>query len=111
MIYKKHHLAATITPSKAKGLIGETVLCNSVKEIILLAKRTIAMGYPVDSILYQLNKAILESDWDDKKKSQIIIYSGKICLKMKECANEYIQLIDYMNCVNSVFNDKMNELF
>ncbi len=61
------------------------------------------MGYPIDNVLSQLNKAILiTNNLNDYQKAKIIIYSGNIFLKMKECANEYIQLLDYLSCISGI---------
>lgn len=98
-----YDIAASISLEKAHLIINDILACNSILEISLLSKKIIAMGYPIDNILIQLNKAILETDkMDDQKKAKIIYYSGKIFLKMKECANEYIQLLDYLSCINGI---------
>ncbi len=98
-----YEISATITISTAQEIIKKTTKCKNVKEIIVLAKEIIAKGYPIDNILSQLNKAILIDDSIEKiKKAKIIKYSGKILLKMKECTNEYIQLSDYLSCVNGI---------
>ena len=95
-----YHIAAYIPLSKANQIIESTLSASSIKEISILSKQIIAMGYPIDNILTQLNKAILETKkLDDNQKSKIIIYAGQIFLKIKECANEYIQLLDYLACI------------
>ena len=95
-----YEIAAYISMEKAHNMINQLLSCNSIIEITNLGKTIIAMGYPIDNILIQLNKAVLETEkLDDDQKSQIINYSGKIFYKIKECANEYIQLADYLACV------------
>ena len=106
-----YDIAGCIDMAKAHDIISEVLICKKISEIVLLSKTIIATGYPIDNILSQLNKAILETDkLDDYQKAKIIKYSGKILLKIKECANEYIQLLDYLvginsiNCANPIFD-------
>ena len=98
-----YEMAAYIPIKKAHIIIDEILLCTSIIDVTNIAKKIIAMGYPIDNILVQLNRAILDTDKiDDEQKAQIISYSGKIFLKMKECANEYIQLSDYLSSIYGV---------
>ena len=100
-----YEIAACISMEKAHEIINNLMLCKSINETALLSKKIITMGYPIDYILAQLNKAILETEhFDDITKAHIIIYSGKIFLKMKECANEYIQLCDYLGSIYGFTN-------
>lgn len=93
-IYK---LAAFISMEEADEIIKEILICNNIKEVSKLVKKIIATGNPIDNILTQLNKAILETEiFNDEKKAIIINYSGEILYKMKESSNEYIQLLNYM---------------
>jgi len=99
-IYKT---AATISIKNAHEIINNAISCKNIIEITIVSKNIIATGYPIDNILVQLNKAILETNkLTDDQKARIIDYSGKIFLKMKECSNEYIQLLDYLSCVNGI---------
>lgn len=96
-------MAAIITMEEAMDIINRSLRCEKIIEIMALCKNIISNGYPTDSILSQLNKAILETnDLTTEQKAIIIKYSGRIFFKMKECANEYIQLLDYLSCVNGV---------
>ena len=98
-----YDIAASILLSEAHKIINKTLKCENIIEISILSKEIIAKGYPIDNILTQLNKAVLVTDkLDDYEKSRIINYSGKIFLKMKECSNEYIQLLDYMSSINGI---------
>ena len=95
-----YEIASSIPISKAHQIIKNTLNCQNIASIIQLSKRIIAMGFPIDNVLIQLNKAVLETDkLNEKQKASIINYSGPIFLKMKNCANEYIQLSDYLSCV------------
>ena len=101
--YDIYDIAASISMKKAHKIIDDVLLCKNIKEIMAICKGIIYLGYPIDNILVQLNKAILETDkLNDEQKAKIINYSGKIFFKMKECANEYIQLLDYLSCVNGI---------
>lgn len=96
-------IAASIDMKKAHDIINNVLASNSVVEISNISKNIIAMGYPIDNLLIQLNRAVLETKkLSDEQKAKIITYSGKIFLKMKECANEYIQLLDYLASVNGI---------
>ncbi|AKI80243.1 putative replication factor c small subunit [Acanthamoeba polyphaga mimivirus] len=98
-----YEISASITLDKAKNIINDTIDCNNIVEVSNLSKKIISMGFPIDNILTQLNKCILESNkLDVNQISKIIIYSGDILLKMKECGNEYIQLLNYLAYVNRV---------
>lgn len=98
-----YDIAASITIDRAHGIINNILLRTKIIEIVAISKEIIAMGYPIDNVLIQLNRAVLETTkLNDQEKARIINYSGAIFLKMKECANEYIQLLDYLSCVNGV---------
>lgn len=102
-----YDIAATINLEDASEIINNTLACKSVIEISKLSKEIISRGYPIDNILSQLNKAIINLDnLEDSHKSKIVIYSGKIFYRMKECSNEYIQLIDYLSCLYSVVKNE-----
>ena len=100
-----YHIAATISMEKARKIIQNILGCNNVSEIIGLAKKIMAMGYPIDNILLQLNKSIPNvKELNYYQKALIIKYSGEIFLKIKDSANEYIQLVSYMTCVHGIKN-------
>jgi replication factor C subunit 2/4 len=87
---------ATKIIKQALGVVNICAINAQVKEVI-------AMGYPVDNILTQLNKALLKyPKLSDQQKAQIFKYTASIFYKIKECGNEYIQLLDYLSCVNGV---------
>jgi replication factor C subunit 2/4 len=59
-------------------------------------------GYPVNSILFNLNKVILDSkELDDDKKSKIFYNMSLIEKKLNDGADEYIQLT---NVFSYIFN-------
>lgn len=98
-----YDIAASISLKDAHEIVEKTLKCKTIIEISDLSKEIIAKGYPIDNVLTQLNKAILRTNkLDNFQKSQMVNYSGKIFLKMKECANEYIQLLDYMASINGI---------
>ena len=75
-------------------------------EVTKIGKEILSLGYPIDNILTQLNKSILQNEsFNENQKANIINYSGKIFLKMKNCANEYLQLIDYLSCIYGTKNN------
>lgn len=101
-----YDIAASINVKKAHKIIDDVLHCENIIAISKLCKTIISMGYPIDNILSQLNCAVMETTkLDDKDKSRIIKYSGPIFLRMKECANEYIQLLDYLSCIYGIKNE------
>lgn len=98
-----HQIAASISPATAHTIIKRIMDCRSIIKISELSKEIIAWSYPIDTVLTQINNAVLSTDLlDDEQKATIIHYSGHIFLRMKECANEHIQLTDYMACIYGV---------
>ena len=98
-----YDIAASIPMSKAHEYISEVFTCKSIVDVTMLSRRIISRGYPIDNVLVQLNKAVLETDdLNDEQKALVVNYSGKIFLRMKECANEYIQLSDYLASVYGI---------
>jgi replication factor C subunit 2/4 len=107
-----YNIAATINNKMAQKIILDLVKCKNIVEVSKLSKNIISMGYPVDNILLQLNNIILESnDFTNMQKAIIFKYATKILFKMKECSNEYIQLLDYLGCVYSISNNKYVNLY
>ena len=100
-----YNIAASIDKDDANKIINDTLECKNIFDISKLSKNIIATGYPIDNILLQLNNVILETNkLNDEEKARIIIYSGNIFFKMKECSNEYIQLLDYLSCIYGIKN-------
>lgn len=98
-----YQISACIDLKKANEIITNTINCNNIIKISELSKNIISMGYPIDNILLQLNRAVIETKkLNDIEKAKIITYSGKIFFKIKECANEYIQLLDYLSSINGI---------
>lgn len=96
-------MAACITPTKSNWIIEQALECASIKELSKLTKETVSTGYPVDTILAQLNNSVLNTKkLTDNQKAMIILYSQKILIRMKECSNEYIQLLDYLVHVSGI---------
>ena len=98
-----YNMAATIDNETADLIVQEITVCTTIIEISNLNKKIISMGYPVDNIILQLNNSIIRSNFlTNIQKAKIIKHTTSILYKMKECANEYIQLLDYLSCVYSV---------
>ncbi|AYV85091.1 MAG: putative replication factor C small subunit [Satyrvirus sp.] len=99
-----YNIAASIDIKTANDIINEVLTCKNIQEISVFSKKIISKGNPIDNILCQLNKAIIVTEkLDDLQRARIINYSGKIFLRMKECSNEFIQLLDYLSCINGIF--------
>ena len=98
-----YRISAYIDLVLANQLIERCLKCKNLIAVSKLAKDIIAMGYPTDNVMSQVNRACLEhAVLTDIQKSQIIAYSGKIFLRMKESSNEYIQLLDYLSCIYGI---------
>lgn len=96
-------IAAMLPKDQIEKIIKDVIECKSIIEVMVLNRTVIATGYPVDNTIEQLNDFILETNlFDDITKAKIIKYSGDILLKMKECASETIQLLDYLAYIYSV---------
>ena len=107
-----YDISANIDNETALKIISDTIKCKSIVQISLLSKKIIGMGYPIDNILLQLNDIILSStEFTTTQKAKIFKYTTKILFKMKECANEYIQLLDYLACIYSISNNTNTQLY
>lgn len=99
-IYK---IASYLDITQIDNIIDDTINCKNIYELTKKTKDIIALGYPIDNILFQLNNNILHSDkFTDEDKASIIYNSGNIFLKIKECANEYIQLLSYLSYIYKI---------
>ena len=94
-VYK---IAAVIELEQANQIIEDCINCKNILEISHLSKKIISIGYPIDNVMIQLNKACLISNkLSQEQKAHIFIYAGKIFLRMKESSSEYIQILDYLS--------------
>lgn len=101
-IYK---IASYLDIDQINNIINNTINCKNIYELSGVAKDIIALGYPIDNILFQLNNNILHSEkFTDEHKASIIYNSGNIFLKIRECANEYIQLLSYLTYIYKICN-------
>jgi len=97
------NIASFIDLKLATKIVKLALKANDICAINSQVKGVIALGYPVDNVLTQLNKALLHyPKLSDQQKAQIFKYTASIFYKIKECGNEYIQLLDYLSCVNGV---------
>jgi replication factor C subunit 2/4 len=105
-----YNMFAYLDKIKILSVIEKIMAAENVCELVKIAKEIVALGFPIDNVLSQITNMILTMDnLSDNKKAIIIKYSGKIFYRMKMCANEYIQLLDYITCINGV--NKGSELF
>lgn len=105
-----YDMSANIDPTLAEEIFNSVIKCKNVLDVRKLCLRTIARGYPVDNILLQLNDHIKYSEKiNDLHKAKIFKHSIGILAKVKECSDEYVQLLDYLVSVYSIY--KNNSLF
>lgn len=101
-----YDMSANIDPSVANEIIRGVITCRNVSEVRKLCSHTIARGYPVDNILLRLNDHIKYSDkFNDVNKAKIFKHSTSILAKVKECSDEYVQLLDYLVSVYSIYKN------
>jgi len=100
-----YQIACCICSEKADSIILSVITSKNILEIRRICETIINTGYPVDNILTQLSKSVMHSTkLSDREKSEIFLKTGKIFLKIKNCADEYLQLLEYFTIVYSVFN-------
>lgn len=105
-VAKIYKMAGFISNEQTSEIIENVINFKNIYEISVYCKKIISMGYPVDTILLQLNKHILiHPDLTSLQKSNMLVYSGKILYRVKECANEYIQLLDYLSCLHGIIHN------
>uniref|UniRef100_A0A6C0LQP2 AAA+ ATPase domain-containing protein n=1 Tax=viral metagenome TaxID=1070528 RepID=A0A6C0LQP2_9ZZZZ len=101
-----YELAAFINMKHADKIIDNIINSKNISQLVKLCREIIASGYPIDGIINQINVSITNSNkFTDKQKAYIFVHSGTILLKMKGCASEYIQLLDFLSCVYSIKNE------
>ena len=102
-IYK---IAASVPVEFANKLVDRVLQSTSIVQLTIIGKEIVGLGYPIDNILAQFNKAIIYNEnLDQIQKANIINNSGKIFLKIKNCANEYLQLVNYLSCIYCTKNN------
>ena len=91
-------IAGTISDAKSGELLHSLTRCKNIGNVRDLSRSIINMGYPVDSVIMQLNNHIIKADQiDNIQKAKILQCNSLILYRMKECANEYIQLLQYLS--------------
>lgn len=101
-----YEIAGTISEEKADTILQNIHNCSGIREISSISKNIINMGYPIDSIIMQLNNQIcLSKDLTNIQKATILQHNSAVLYRMKECANEYIQLLQYLSKIYMVFRE------
>jgi replication factor C subunit 2/4 len=109
--YKKHVLPKDII--KMSGNIYEKDFSNfwnncitfSIIKLKQLVNKIIFNGYPVKNMLYFIQKTVLSSDINDKKKSLILLEIANIDKKLSENCDEYLQLLHIVVYINKIVNE------
>jgi replication factor C subunit 2/4 len=93
-------LTGNLDYDKSTEILSTCIKAESINVIINLVRNIIAEGYPVDQIINQINKICVKSDdLTDIQKAHIVSSAAKIQKRVKECGNEYLQLLDYMSSI------------
>jgi replication factor C subunit 2/4 len=100
-----YNISTYIVPEKAKEIILQTLKIKRIHKLTKLVREIINLGYPIDNVILQLNQAILKcEEMNDTQKAQFFIQTGEIFYKLKECSNEYIQLLHYLSLLSHFKN-------
>lgn len=100
-----YHLAAFINSDQADQIIDTVVKSSNIRDLNLLTHSVIALGYPVNNLIIQLNNAILRNKLlSQLSKAYILKNSSQIVYRVIECANEYIQMLSYFSLIKGVVN-------
>lgn len=100
-----YEVSGSISVEHAKIIISKVILCKSIIDVAQLSKEITATGRSNDEIIMQLISATMVSDlFTDIQKANIIQYSGNVLYKIKNCANEYIQLVDLLSYIYGIYN-------
>lgn len=65
-------------------------------------------GFPVTSIMEQLQELVVYDKIDDKKKSLICIQLGNTEKRLLDGADEYIQLVNVCSYIHGILNNEIN---
>lgn len=75
---------------------------TSIDDVIKVTQELHCLGYPIDNILEQLVKIIVNSnEISDKSKARIFLVIGDSEKKLIDGANEYLQLLNILMCYQS----------
>jgi replication factor C subunit 2/4 len=87
-----------------------SLVCLNVKDkpninkIVNLTKHIRSQGYPIYNIMKQINDIVINtSQLTDKMKAVISLHFAKTERRLIEGADEYLQLLSILMCINSVF--------
>lgn len=105
-IYKAY---STINLNDAEQILLSTINSDRIQDVQLIAKDVVSTGYPIDSIMSQLNKIIcLESHFNKLQAATIILYGAELFLRVKNSANEYLQLLEYLIFIRTFMKGNTN---
>lgn len=94
-----HRISCTISDSKATSLIRDTICCKGIREVKAVAKSISNTGLPIDDIMTRMYLMLLEYEIDDKTKAKLILALQKPLQRVKDDANGYIQLLDFLTTI------------
>jgi replication factor C subunit 2/4 len=104
-------LTGNLHQSVATNILFRCIQAQTVNVVVDLVRKIIAQGYPVDNCINQINKICVNSDkLKDIHKARIISVAAKIQKRVKECGNEYLQLLDYLSSIYQISHDEMSPM-
>jgi replication factor C subunit 2/4 len=76
---------------------------TNVSDVLKLTKEIRTFGYPIQNIIEQINKLIINNDdLDDKQKSHICLHFAITEKRLIDGADEYLQLLSMLMCIKSI---------
>ena len=101
-----YHMAGSIPIKEAENIVKQVLKCTSIVQVSDISSDIVSSSWPIDAVMLQINNVILNSSkFSDYEKALIINYSGKIVYRTIQCANEQIQITDYLSCIYGVKNN------
>ena len=101
-----YDLAASVSVNWTKKILKKISKIKNVIGIIRLCRDIFGTGIPIDTILIQLHRTILQtSTITEDKKIMIFQYNAPVFYNLKESCDGYIQLLSYISCLHGIINN------
>lgn len=102
-----------ITSYVRKGFFDKywkRILNGNIKKISKIALEITNMGYPMGYLLTRLKDKIIESNFSENKKAEIIIYIAKVERMMTSGSDCFVQLLATFALINGIFQNREIEM-
>jgi len=96
-------LTGNLHPKTADKILAMCIDATTIDVIIKTTRKIINEGYPVDNCINQINRICVKSDkLTDIQKANIMTMAAQIQKRVKECGNEYLQLLHYLGNIYQI---------